>query len=41
VLDLQKARASVFYDFGSGYPTVTADHVRRLLDISKLEEAHR
>jgi hypothetical protein len=41
VFDLQKARATLFTNFGTSYPTVTADHVRRLYDISKLEEAHR
>jgi len=41
VLDLKKQQATVFYDFGSGFPTVSAEHVRQLYDISKLEEAHR
>jgi len=41
VLDLQNQRATVFTNFGSSYPTVTVDRVKRLYDISKLEEVHR
>ena len=41
VLDLQKERATLFSNLGSSYPTVTVDRVKRLYNISKLEEEHR
>lgn len=41
VMDLQKERGTIFTSFGVGYPAVTGEHVKRLYDISKLEEVHR
>lgn len=41
VLDLQKERATLFSNVGSGYPTATVDRVKRLYNISELEQEHR
>jgi len=41
VLDLLKERATLFSNVGSGYPTATVERVKRLYNISELEQEHR
>jgi hypothetical protein len=32
---------TIFSGYGTGYSDVSTEHVKRLFDINKLEEAHR
>jgi len=41
VTDLQNRRATLTFDFGSGYPDASLEHVKKLFDINTLEEIHR
>jgi hypothetical protein len=39
--DFINQRATIFADFGSGYPAVNLEQVGKIFDISKLEQFHR
>jgi hypothetical protein len=39
--DYVNQRATIFADFGTGYPTANLSQVGKIFDISKLEEFHR
>jgi Protein of unknown function (DUF1329) len=41
VMDLQNHRATLNPIYGLGFPTVTAQHVEKLYDVSSLEQIHR
>lgn len=41
VSDIKNDRATIYCDYGNGNPTVSDDHIKRIYDIDKLEEAHR
>lgn len=41
VMDLQNHRATLNPIYGLGFPTVTAQHVDKLYDVSSLEQIHR
>jgi hypothetical protein len=39
--DYQNQRATIFSDFGTGYPAANLEQVGKIFDISKLEQFHR
>lgn len=39
--DYRKKRATIFADFGAGYPNVSIRQVKSLFDVSKLEQFHQ
>jgi hypothetical protein len=39
--DYQNQRATIFADYGTGYPTPNLEQVGKIFDISKLEQFHR